>query len=191
VLEHARQRVEQGDRVRDQVAEVAQTGAVETLLVLAVDLGQRLESSRPGGLREQGELVVADPVLLEQGDERQGVLREAVRPEDAVQRAQAGAVQLLQRAPHRHPLLEAAHQQPAGVGPVVAEQAGAEAVERADPRLVVRVVEALVEPLLDLAGRGGREREHEDLTATGVPALDQARVQVDQRLRLAGAGTGE
>ena len=74
---------------------------------------------------------------------------------------------------------------------MVPEQPGAEAVEGADPGLVVGVLQSIVHTPSDLLGGRGGEGEHEHLAPGGPAAGHEVGVEVDQELRLPGAGAGQ
>ena len=149
---------------------------------------QPLTSARLGG-EEQGGRV--DEVLLHERHESEQVLRERVRAADLVERAEQLRVDLGQQLAHHDPLLESIRQQALAVGRVITEEAGAEAVKGRDPRFAVVILQLLVDPARDLAGRACREREHEDLGTAGGPLAHRLRVEVDQRMRLPRARPGQ
>ena len=132
-----------------------------------------------------------DKVLLHQGDEGKQVVGKSVGPANAVERAKCGRIEVRQDLAHHDPLLNPVDQQPLAIGRVVAQDSGAEAVERGDPRLAVVVLQTFVDPARDLPGRARGESEDQDLIASGHARAHRLLVQVDERVRFARARSGQ
>src|SRR5467141_960002 len=132
-----------------------------------------------------------DEVLLHQGDEGQHVARKCTPPAHPVEAPERFGVDLGEDLAHHQPFLEAVEEKALSVGRVIAQESRAEAVEGRDPGLAVFVVQALVDSPGDLGGGAGREGEHKDLAASRRAFAYGLLVQVDQRVRLSGTGSGE
>ena len=78
----------------------------------------------------------------------------------------------------------------AGLERLVAQQPRAERLERRDRQLLVARRHAPLDPLAQVVGRGGGERQRQDRVRRRA-LLDEPREALDQRVRLAGPGAGE
>src|ERR1700694_2361835 len=183
--------LQQLDRSRDEVAKVEQAPVLQAQLVRLVGRRQHAKPLACARLCREQERGWMDEVLLHQRDKGQDVARECVRPAHSLQRSEHRRIQLAKHASHDEPLLEAVEQQALAIWGVLAQEAVAEAVERRDPRFAVLVLKALVDAPRDLPRGAFREREHQDLGAAGQALTHGLLVQVDQQMRLAGAGSGE
>ena len=190
-LAKARVRLQELDGTGDEVAEVDQLCGRHPLLIGLEDRRERAQPLARARLRRKQERSGVDQVLLHQGDEAEHVVRERLRPAHLVQRAELLRVDVGKDLAHDDPFLETVHEQAVSVGRVVAQQSRAEAVERGDPGLAVVVAQPRVDAAGDLARGAVREREDEDPVATRDAFAHGLLVEVDQRMRLARAWSGQ
>ena len=183
--------LEQFDRPRDQVAEVEEVGCLHPLLVRLVRAREHTQTLAGARLCREQQGGRMDEVLLHQRNKAEQVLRERLRVAHPIERPEQCRVELTENFAHDDHLLETVEEEAFAVRRVVAQQARAEAVEGRDPRLAVVVVQPIVDAPGDLTGRAGREGEDEDLVTAGDTVADRLLIQVDQRMRLPRARSGQ
>ena len=184
-------RLQQLDCADDQVAEVDHARAAEALLVGLICGREGAKSLAPSGLGRQHQGRRMDEVLLHQRHEPEEVACKRVRPPHSVEGAESIGIDLRQHLPHHKRFLEAVEEQPPRVGRVITQHSPAKAVECRDPRFPVVVFQPLVDAPRDLICGPRREREREDLVASGDTFEHGLLVEVDQRACLSRARPGE